>query len=93
MLFISIETYGNYEVNKICTTDSIDGVIIGDLLCQKKMFKHAGFELENYVRRFVECKKKVIYQTPMYATERIFHEIIERIKYFVSENLLEAVMH
>lgn len=92
MIFVALETYGMHEVNEICKTSFVQGVVIGDVLCQKKMFEFGGWEMNDYIRQFVMSGKKVIFQTLMYATDRVFVDVINEIRFLVSENLLEAVL-
>lgn len=91
MKFIGLQTYSQAEIDSILKMD-IDGVVIGDILCNKKMFEFGGIEIPDILKRLKDGGKKVIYQTPMYATDRIFDNLISNIKYYYSLDAICAVI-
>lgn len=69
-----------------------DGVVIGDILCDKRMFRHGDVEILDLLRYLNQKKVKVLYQTPMYVTDRVFGRITDNIGYYVEEKLICAVI-
>ena len=69
-----------------------NGVILGDILCNKKMFEFSGNEIGQKLVWLKENGIRVIYQTPMYATDRVFNELVTKIEYYSSQNLIDAII-
>jgi len=91
MIYIGLKTYSQETIEKIITLD-IDGVVIGDILCNKKMFEYGGNEIPDFLYKLKENGKKVIFQTPMYATDRVFDELISKVTYYYNNGLISAIL-
>lgn len=59
----------------------LKGFVIGDYFCNKRMFKNGDFGLIDSISFAKEHHKEVIYQTPMYLTDRVFNKETEKIAY------------
>lgn len=90
-LYLGLADYDNILPEEIYNAP-YNGYILGDLFCNKKMFKYgeAGFyETASLIK---ECDKEVIYQTPMYLTDRTFSDEIVRIQYLYERNNINKIL-
>ncbi len=91
MLYIGLQRYTKETVDKLISVHP-DGVILGDLLCDRKMFPYGDVELTDLMKIFKNECISVIFQTPMYATDRIFSSILQKATYFYMNCLIDAVI-
>ncbi len=91
MIYIGLARYTEQNIRQIIDMKP-DGVILGDILCNKRMFPFSGAELAEYINQLVEKGIRVIYQTPMYLTDRIFEQVISDIQYYYAKNLISGVI-
>lgn len=91
MVYIGLARYTEIDVKEIISMKPT-GVILGDILCDKRMFPFSGQELNEYINQFVQNGIKVIFQTPMYLTDRIFEKVMSTIDYYASKNLIDGVI-
>ena len=91
MFYLGIQRYTKENVEKI-TAIKPDGVILGDLLCNRKMFPYGDAQMTDLMREFTNAGISVIYQTPMYATDRIFSDVLQNVTYFYESDLIDAVI-
>lgn len=91
MLYIGISRYTKVNIEKLISLKP-EGVIIGDLLCNRKMFPYGGAELTDIIKLFKEENISVVYQTPMYATDRIFSEVLQKVTYLYNEGMIDATI-
>lgn len=91
MIYIGLARYTEQNIGQIIDMKP-DGVILGDILCNKRMFPFGGVELADYMSQLVKKGIKVIYQTPMYLTDRIFEQVISDIRYYYAKNLISSVI-
>lgn len=92
MIFIGFEKYDEKIVEEICRNKEIEGVVVGDLFCNKRMFEYGEVELSPAIKKFKENGKSVIYQTPMYLTDRIYKKIVDNIAFFIEKYELDAIL-
>lgn len=91
MVFVGLSRYTEKDLELLYDLHP-DGVILGDLLCNKKMFPYGGEELVEIMMAFKERKISVIYQTPLYATDRVFSSIVQAVEYYYQRELISAVI-
>lgn len=91
MIYWGLERYEQKQWNEIQNIRP-DGVILGDILCDKKMFEYAGCEVSQKLMMLKNLGIRVIYQTPMYATDRIFESLVNKIAFYDSQELINAVI-
>jgi len=91
MVYIGISRYTEENIKGLLI-HAPDGVVMGDLLCDKKMFPYGGAELTDLIERFISMGISVIYQTPMYATDRRFADVLQRVAYLRERNLIDTVI-
>ncbi len=91
MNYVGLSRYTKENVEQLLKLN-LDGVVLGDLLCNRKMFPYDGTELVEIMQIFKNKNLSIIYQTPMYVTDRIFSEVLHKIVYFHEKNLINAVI-
>lgn len=91
MLYVGLPRYTREDIDALLATGP-DGVILGDLFCDKRMFPYGDVELTDILRRLRDANRSVIYQTPMYATDRVFSSVLQRVTYCWSNHLIDAVI-
>ena len=91
MIAYGLERYTQQEIDKLKKVKP-DMVVLGDILCNKKMFPYSGNEILEIITELKNSGVRVIYQTPMYATDRIFTDIVDKISYYHKRSLVEAVI-
>lgn len=91
MVYIGLARYTERDIKKIVSMKPT-GVILGDILCNKRMFPFGGEELNDYILQFAQKGIKTIYQTPMYMTDRIFEKEINSLRYYCSKGLISGVI-
>lgn len=69
-VYCGIDNYDNGVMKTLCDTTDIQGVVVGDLFCQKRMFRRGLVDLADGIRYLAARDKRVIYQTPLYPTSR-----------------------
>ena len=91
MVYIGLSRYTDETIKKVINIKPT-GVVLGDILCLKRMFPYSGLEVTEYLNDFKQHNIKVIFQTPMYATDRIFEKIIVELEYYNSKELVDGVI-
>ena len=91
MVFVGLSRYTEKDLERLYDLHP-DGVILGDLLCNKKMFSYGGVELIEIMTAFKERGISVIYQAPLYATDRVFSNIVQAVEYYYQRELIGAVV-
>lgn len=69
-----------------------DGVVLGDLFCQKRMFAGEWFDVEELAGRARAAGLEVVFQTPMYNTPRDFEPTLALVERLAGRGLVDAVM-
>lgn len=80
--YIGLDQYNQSTLSKIYESNDIAGIIAGDLLCNRAMFKFGQVEMNSVIADVVKNKKEVIYQTPLYVTERNIEDVHDSIMLF-----------
>lgn len=91
MVFVGLSRYTEKDLELLYKLHP-DGVILGDLLCNKKMFPYGGTELTEVMTAFKDRGIAVIYQTPLYATDRVFSDIVQTVEYYDRKDLICGVI-
>lgn len=92
MNYLALDQYSKEDIDKISQIPSIDGVILGDLYCNKRMFEFGEHELIDIARSAQKCGLQCVYQTPRYLTERNFTNIMQLILYLYKEHLISKII-
>ena len=91
MVYIGLTRYTNKDFELLYDLRP-DGVVLGDLFCNKRMFPYGGTELVETMCSFKEKGIDVIYQTPMYATDRMFSSIAQAVEYYYQRKMINTVI-
>lgn len=67
--YLGLENYDGILPTQIEALNT-DGVIVGDPFCQYRMFKYGDADLVDFTRTVCQSGKEIIYQTPVYVTDR-----------------------
>ena len=78
--YLGLSCYDDYLATD-WNTKQYDGYILGDAFCNKRMFRHGDLGLIESINRANLLNKEVIYQTPMYLTDRTFAKETDKIIY------------
>lgn len=92
MNYVALDQYTKDDIVKISEIPGIDGVVLGDLYCNKRMFEFSDYELIDFTRMACELGLYCVYQTPRYLTERNFESVMQLIMYLYKEKLIEKVI-
>lgn len=92
MKYIALDQYEKEDIAKISELPGIDGIVLGDLYCNKRMFAFSDYELIDYARKVCELGLQCIYQTPRYLTVRNFDSIMQLVLYLYKESLISKVI-
>lgn len=91
-MMIGLETYDKDIIQKINTDSDIEGAVLGDLYCQKRMFENDVYDMYEYMIRLKACGKKVIFQTPRYITDRNMEQEMEKVRFLIRKEMADAVI-
>lgn len=91
MIYVGLSRYTEESLEQLLNLDA-DGIVLGDLLCERKMFPYGGVEVLDIMRLLANKKISVIYQTPMYATDRVFSTVLQKVSYYYEKKLIDAVI-
>ena len=80
-LFCGLDYYTSKDIKVLMESESVDGIVLGDLFCQKKMFDFGEVELYEFINIVGNSSKKLIYQTPIYVTSRNRMQVIDIINH------------
>lgn len=92
MNFLALDQYSASDIKKIVDISAIDGVVLGDMFCNKRMFEFGDSELVELTKLANDLGLASIFQTPRYLTERCFDRIMQQISYFISKHYVCAVI-
>ena len=92
MNYVALDQYTKDDIVKISDVPSIDGVVLGDLYCNKRMFEFSDHELIDFARLARGLGIHCVYQTPRYLTERNFERVMQLVQYLQKECLIEKVI-
>jgi hypothetical protein len=91
MRYVGLAQYKDRDIESICTLAST-GVILGDILCNERMFVHGGAELPEIMRLLRKRGVPVIYQTPMYATDNRITDMTHFVEYCCDRGFIDAAI-
>ncbi|MCI8667575.1 MAG: hypothetical protein HFG82_13075 [Dorea sp.] len=83
--FIQIDYISPDALDFVKQHEDIQGVVLGDYTCNRRMFPGGYAGLVKSVGDFKRINKEIIIQTPMYATVRNFDEIVDGISFLNTE--------
>lgn len=92
MNYVALDQYTKDDIHKISEIPGMDGVVLGDLYCNKRMFEFSDHELIDFARIVCGLGMHCVYQTPRYLTERNFESIMQLVLYLYKEGLMQKVI-
>ena len=95
MIYVGLPRYTEQTIDKLIEMGqrgTLDGIILGDLTCNKRMFPCGGSELIAILEQLKKNRLHAIYQSPMYLTDRIFSHTVQEIEYFDKKEYIDAVI-
>lgn len=82
-LYLGLKVYDDVSAQRL-TDAGYDGVILGDILCDRRMFSYGSADMIQFAYELSHTSLELIYQTPMYLTDRSFGDEIIRIGHLYS---------
>lgn len=78
--YIGLSCYDNLSAAQLSAL-GMDGAILGDAFCQRRMFRHGAFGLCQTAGEYRKAGMEILYQTGMYLTDVRFEEEKDRVAY------------
>lgn len=93
--YLGIENYDEINSEQMKSLN-IDGLIVGDPFCSHRMFRYGDAGMIDFIRAVCEMGKEIVYQTPVYVTDRNLWQITQLIaflhdKYNVRKFLMQDI--
>lgn len=79
--YLGLENYDEIQSEQIKTLN-VDGFIAGDPFCPYRMFRYGDADMLDFVRVVCQTEKEILYQTPVYVTDRNFRKTADIIDFF-----------
>lgn len=89
--YLGLSCYDNYSAAD-WNTKKYTGYILGDAFCNKRMFRHGDLGLMDAIDSASLSNKEIIYQTPMYLTDRAFAKETEKIVYLYEKKGVKKLL-
>lgn len=83
-VYCGLDFYKTEDINTLINSAQVDGIVVGDWFCQRKMFENGEPQFYNSIDLVGASSKKLIYQTPIYITSRNRIRVIDIIKHIDS---------
>lgn len=78
--YIGLEIYDFKTLNDIIENNLCDGLILGDLFCENRMFENGNNDLVRCFEFLSKTKIDIVYQLPYYITSRNRTQILNNLK-------------
>lgn len=69
LIYVGLRQYNYETLNLLLDDERINGVVLGDGFCNKRMFPHGDYDLLKYIEQADNRKKAIFYQTPCFLTD------------------------
>ena len=89
--YIYLDIYDDVQSARIQSVEA-DGFVVGDPFCQYRMFRYGNPEMIDFVRKTTGFGREIIYQTPVYITDRNFHATVKLIRYLHEEFNVKKIL-
>ena len=77
MIYAGLTNYDYNTIEMLSDEERVDGIVIGDGFCNKKMLSHGTFDLPYYMNLLMRHGKNLIYQTPCFLTDKKLEEQLQ----------------
>ena len=84
-LYLGLKVYDDVCAERLADA-GYDGVILGDILCNRRMFSYGSADMIQLAYELSHTSLELIYQTPMYLTDRAFGNEVIRIEQLYSRS-------
>ena len=78
--WLALENYDDFEFN-VLRKLNVQGVVVGDPFCSYRMFRYGDIDLFDFIKKCNQAGIQVIYQTPVYVTDRNFKYVTNNLEY------------
>lgn len=78
--WLGLENYDNLEMAAIKKLN-VQGLVLGDPFCPYRMFRYGNEELFDFIKECSQAKIQIIFQTPIYVTDRNFRYTTNVLEY------------
>lgn len=83
LIYVGLRSYNEESIQKIIAED-VDGVVLGDGFCNRRMFPYGDYDLKKYINQVLAGGKMVVYQTPCFLTDDKIDAQMQLIEYLSS---------
>lgn len=90
-LYLGLSCYDGMDAETL-RGFGVDGVIVGDILCNRRMFRYGDDGLTELVCGLDRTPLEIVYQTPMYVTDRNFGKEIVRIEMLCKRHNVQKLL-
>ncbi len=77
MIYAGLTNYDYNTIEMLSDEERVNGIVIGDGFCNKKMLSHGTFDLPYYMNLLMRHGKTLIYQTPCFLTDKKLEEQLQ----------------
>lgn len=92
MLMVGLNCADDLTESSLFGSPDINGFVLGDLFCQKRMFRFGDEGFAALAMAIARQKKAMLYQTPLYATDDVVTASVGRIEWLLSLGVLDGVL-
>lgn len=72
---LGLDKYDRETIHQLCADDQLNGIVVGDLFCGRRMFQGGISEQIVSMEAIIQSGKSVVYQMPVYVTSRNVEEV------------------
>lgn len=92
MYIVGLGKYTGEDIKLLCTNKKVAQIVLGDILCDRRMFKNVKYDLVDFAKYIQQSGKKTVLQTNVYVTDRNFQQTLELVQYLYSSGLVSDVL-
>lgn len=78
--WLGLENYDNIEIDTVKNLH-VQGLVVGDPFCSYRMFQYGDVGLFDFIKECNQAGIQIIYQTPVYVTDRNFKYVTSILEY------------
>lgn len=90
--YLGLGAYSDESLTEVIEYHCFQGLILGDLFCQRRMFENGEWGIPKYAEIIKQQGLQVILQTPMYLTPESLDRCVRLISYLLQSKVLDAVL-
>lgn len=89
--WLGLENYDGLDIHTIAQLN-VQGCIVGDPLCPYRMFRCGEAEMLDFIKECRRAGLQVMYQTPVYITDRNFKSVTNMIEYLYKKQQVKKYL-